>query len=206
MTASEDRLHTTSRRSAIDALAVYRQLQVLRDRVFSRAIRSSFAAFGERTVVQPPLHVYGWRRIRVGSDVFIGAHCWVVALDVLATDHPTIDIGPGTQIAGSCVISAARRVSLGRSVLIGRNVHIADHKHAYSDVTRPVLEQGIDGVADVEVGDGAWLGNNTVVTPGVRIGRGTVIGANSVVTTSVPDFSVAVGAPARVVRAIHGEP
>jgi acetyltransferase-like isoleucine patch superfamily enzyme len=54
----------------------------------------------------------------------------------------------------------------------------------------------------VSIGDGSWLGHGTVVLPGAQIGRHVVIGANSVVTGSIPDYSVAVGAPARVVRTI----
>ena len=72
--------------------------------------------------------------------------------------------------------------------------------HAYDDPKRPVLAQGITRVLPVEIGDGAWLGENVVVGPGVRIGRGAVIGANSVVLEDIPDHAVAVGAPARVVR------
>jgi acetyltransferase-like isoleucine patch superfamily enzyme len=81
-------------------------------------------------------------------------------------------------------------------------VYVADHRHAFADRTRPVLAQGITRVGPVEVGDGAWLGENVVVGPGVRIGRGAVVGANSVVLQDVPDFWVAVGVPARRVREI----
>jgi len=78
--------------------------------------------------------------------------------------------------------------------------------HAFEDGSRAVLDQGITRVAPVEIADGAWLGENVVVGPGVRIGRGAVIGANAVVLEDVPDFAVAVGAPARVVRRFAGEP
>jgi acetyltransferase-like isoleucine patch superfamily enzyme len=57
----------------------------------------------------------------------------------------------------------------------------------------------------VEIGDGALLGQNVVVCPGVRIGRGAVVGANSVVRDDIPDRAIAVGAPARVVRLLDGE-
>jgi acetyltransferase-like isoleucine patch superfamily enzyme len=52
------------------------------------------------------------------------------------------------------------------------------------------------------LGDNVWLGANVVVTSGVRIGRRSVIGANSVVTQDVPEFSIAAGAPATVLRTI----
>jgi acetyltransferase-like isoleucine patch superfamily enzyme len=50
----------------------------------------------------------------------------------------------------------------------------------------------------VKIKDGAWLGTNVTVMPGVTIGRNAVIGANSVVNGDVPDFATAVGAPARI--------
>jgi acetyltransferase-like isoleucine patch superfamily enzyme len=64
------------------------------------------------------------------------------------------------------------------------------------------MHQGVDKIQPVLIKRGAWLGQNVVVCPGVTIGRGSVIGANSVVVKDIPDFSVAVGAPARVVKSI----
>ena len=50
------------------------------------------------------------------------------------------------------------------------------------------------------IGAGSWLGHGTIVLPGARIGEHVVIGAGSVVTGEIPDRSVAVGNPARVIR------
>ena len=87
-------------------------------------------------------------------------------------------------------------------MLIAKNVYIADHRHAFGDPDRAILDQGIEGVAGVEVCDGAWIGQGVVVGPGVRIGRGAVVGANAVVLDDVPDRAVAAGVPARVIRHI----
>jgi acetyltransferase-like isoleucine patch superfamily enzyme len=103
------------------------------------------------------------------------------------------------------VLSAAVSVRLGRAVLLARNVYVADHGHAFEDTALPVLAQGFTEARPVEIGDGAWLGENVVVCPGVRIGRGAVVGANAVVLDDVPDYCVAVGAPARVVRQFAGD-
>ena len=140
----------------------------------------------------------------MGDDVFVGAGSWLQVLDDIrrARRESRVEIGSGTSIAGSCVLSAVSRIRLGRSVLLARNVYIADHMHAYEDVGVPVLDQGITRVAPVEIGDGAWLGQNVVIMPGVRVGRGAVVGANSVVRDDVPDFAVAAGVPARVIREI----
>ena len=84
--------------------------------------------------------------------------------------------------------------------LIARNVYIADHMHAFGDLNLPVMNQGIDRIGAIEIGDGAWLGENVVVGPGVRIGRGAVIGANAVVLENVADRTVVAGVPAKVIR------
>ena len=150
------------------------------------------------------MRLSGEARISVGDGVFVGAGSWLQVMGDSSRKESgiAIEIGSGTSIAGTCVLSAISRITLGRSVLLARNVYIADHMHAYEDLGVPVLDQGLTRVAPVEIGDGAWLGQNVVITPGVRVGRGAVVGANSVVRDDVPDFAVAVGAPARVVRTL----
>ena len=180
-------------------LTLYRLGRRSRAKAFSLLARGGFADFGDRSVVEPPVRLTGESRIAIGSDVYVGSDSWLQALGP-ADDLPAIVIGDGTSIAGHCVLSARTSIRLGSRVLLARNVYIADHQHAFDDPRRAVLDQGIDRVGAVEIGDGAWLGENVVVGPGVRIGRGAVIGANAVVLEDVPDHSVAVGAPARVVR------
>jgi lipopolysaccharide O-acetyltransferase len=184
--------------------AGYRGATRIRDKLFSLAIRGSFASFGSHTVIQLPVRMSGESRIAIGDNVFIGAGSWLQVLE--ACEEPVaIEVGTGTSISGSCVLSAASHVRLGKGVLLARNVYIADHMHAYEDPDAPVLAQGLAKIEPVEIGDGAWLGQNAVIAPGVRIGRGAVIGANSVVRESVPDYSVAAGAPARVIRTFADE-
>jgi acetyltransferase-like isoleucine patch superfamily enzyme len=182
-------------------LSSYRALCRVRDKGFSVLASRAFAAYGPHSVIQLPVRLSGESRIAVGADVFIGGGSWLQVLQGEG-DTPVISIGDGTSIAGTCVLSAVQRITLGRRVLMARNVYIADHMHAFEQVGHAVLDQGIDRVGRVEIGDGAWLGQNVVVGPGVRIGRGAVIGANSVVLDDVPDHSVAVGAPARTIRSL----
>jgi lipopolysaccharide O-acetyltransferase len=170
-----------------------------RARLFSSACAGAFEEFGPRSALQPPVRLDGERWISIGADVFVGSGSY---LQVLYGDdhHGRLEIGDGTSMTGNCTLSAAGSIKLGRRVLLARNVYIADHRHAFEDPTRAILDQGIEQVEPVEIGDGAWLGQNVVVGPGVRVGRGAVVGANSVVLSDVPDHAVAVGAPARVVR------
>ncbi len=168
-------------------------------RAFSLLAAGGFAEFGQGSVLEPPIRLENQGRIAIGRDVFVGRGS-VLQTHPEGGDGVAIELGDGVSIAGSCVISAVSHIRLGRSVLLARNVYIADHGHAFEDLTRPVLDQGVTDVRPVDIGDGAWLGQNVVVCPGVTIGRGAVIGANAVVREDVPEYSVAVGVPARVVR------
>lgn len=196
---------TIGRRIGDGYLGVYRLAARARGKTFSLLARGAFASFGARTVIQPPVRLSGERRIAVGSDVFVGAGSWLQVLGG-GTGDVALTIGDGTSIAGNCVLSAASSIRVGSKVLVARGVYVSDHIHAYEDPSRAVLEQGIDRVAPVEICDGAWLGENVVVGPGVRIGRGAVIGGNAVVLDDVPDHALAVGVPARVVRRFAEQP
>ncbi len=186
------------------SIATYRFLRSAYAKAFSVCIGGSFATFGRGTVIEPPLRLVGEGRIALGNDVYVGANSWLQTLP--PGDGVAIEIGDGTSIAGNCVISAAERVQLGRRVLVARGVYVSDHIHAYADTARAVLDQGIAKVEPVHIGDGAWLGENVVVGPGVTIGRGAVVGGNAVVVDDVPEFSLAVGVPARVVARFGAAP
>ena len=181
-------------------LALYRAAGRARAKAFSLLARRAFARFGARSVIEPPVRLEGERRIAVGAGVFVGAGSWLQALE-----GGRIDLGDGTSIAGGCVISSFRSIRLGRKVLFARNVYVSDHSHRFDHPYQAVLDQGVNRLAPVDIDDGAWLGQNVVVGPGVRIGRGAVVGANAVVLDDVPDRAVAVGAPARVVRLLDRE-
>jgi acetyltransferase-like isoleucine patch superfamily enzyme len=180
-------------------VGVYRFQGRAHGKIFSLLSSGAFASFGTKSVLQPPIRLQGERRIAVGTGVFVGAGSWLQVLEGSGRDV-ALEIGDDTSIAGGCVLSAAASVRLGRKVLIARNAYVADHIHSYDDPSRAVLDQGVTRIESVEIGDGAWLGENVVVGPGVKIGRGAVIGANAVVLDDVPDHALAVGVPAQVVR------
>ena len=75
----------------------------------------------------------------------------------------------------------------------------SDANHGYEDTELPIGRQFAPS-RPVSIGDGSWLGHGSVVLPGATIGRHVVVGAGSVVTGDLPDFCVAVGNPARVIR------
>jgi acetyltransferase-like isoleucine patch superfamily enzyme len=184
------------------SLRSYRLFTSAQAKLFSLLVAGGFAQYGKRTVIAPPLRIWGEARIALGSNVHVGSGSWLQALADGDNRAVAIFVGSGTSIAGNCVISAMRSVVIEAHVLLARNVYISDHMHRYDLLGVPILSQGIHGIRPVVIKEGAWLGQNVVVCPGVTIGRGAVIGANSLVNADVPDFCVAAGTPARIVKQI----
>lgn len=104
-----------------------------------------------------------------------------------------INIGKNVFIGNDFAASAFGGIDIEDDVMIGLRCSIATVNHQYEDLT---LVRG----EGVRIERGAWLGANVTVVPGVTIGRGAVIGAGSVVTKDVPEYAVAVGNPARVIK------
>ena len=182
-------------------VSVYSALTRLRAKLFTLLCRADFQRIGPHSTLQTPIRLRGTRQIEIGQRVFVGSGSWLEVLEAQRPGSgPAIRIGDGTSISGFCTITAAQEVVIERDVLIARYVYISDHSHAYTATDKPIKAQGITKVAPVRIREGAWLGQNVVVCPGATIGRNAVIGANSVVRGDIPDYCVAVGAPARVVR------
>lgn len=185
---------------------LHQGLTRVRDKMLSLMVRGGFAAFGAHSVLAHPVRLGGVERIRVGSGVYIGAASWLQVVEPPPDAGPqpdvVIDIGDDVRMSGMCVISGAMGIRIEAGALLARNVYVADHGHAFTADDVAIHEQGISAIEPVRIGAGAWLGQNVVLLPGADIGRGSIVGANSVVRGVVPDRSVAVGAPARVVRSL----
>lgn len=99
-------------------------------------------------------------------------------------------------------------VTIGNNVMCGPNVTFATPLHPLLPTQRNARKQSDGKIADIEygaaitVGDNCWLASNVTVCPGVKIGKNCVIGAGSVVTKDIPDNSLALGVPAKVIRQI----
>jgi acetyltransferase-like isoleucine patch superfamily enzyme len=108
-----------------------------------------------------------------------------------------IYIGNNVRIGiGSVLIGPVR---VGHHVRLAQNVVITALNHNYSDVSKPISEQGVN-TKEVVIGDETWIGANSVILPGVNIGKHCVIAAGSVVTKPIPDYCVVAGNPARIIK------
>lgn len=112
-----------------------------------------------------------------------------------------VKILEGSEIGERCRISIANSLEIGKKVLLSPNVYITDCDHEYRNVDIPVIDQGIvQKNQKVSIGNGSYIGINSVIVGNVTIGKHCVVGANSVVTKDVPDYCVVVGSPARIIK------
>jgi GT2 family glycosyltransferase/acetyltransferase-like isoleucine patch superfamily enzyme len=153
--------------------------------------------------VSEPSYVAGKRHMQLGRGVVVGPYSRIECVAEYYSHHytPQLTIGEGTTIEWFAHIGCAGKVTIGRDCIIAGRVTIMDHEHGY-DATRPLHGQGLR-VGEVEVGDSCFIGENVTILPGAHIGDHSVIGAGAVVKGFIPAYSVAVGAPARVVRSVR---
>jgi acetyltransferase-like isoleucine patch superfamily enzyme len=100
----------------------------------------------------------------------------------------------------NAVIAVRNRIVIEDYVLFGPRVTVLDNTHNYEDVDTPIMFQDITRDGAVHLETECWIGTNAIIMPNVTIGRHAIVGANAVVTKSIPPFSVAVGAPAEIIK------
>lgn len=123
-------------------------------------------------------------------------------------NEPQIIFGNNCLIRRGSHITALNSIIIGDNLLTGTNVLITDNSHGKTDFESlriPIRGKRIVSKGGVIIGNNVWLGNNVCVMPGVTIGNCVIIGANSVVTHDIPDYSVAVGIPAKVIKQYSSE-
>lgn len=164
-----------------------------------------FGAFGEGSIICFPVtSLMNERHIEIGENTMIGPHVALsagMAPGQECLSQPVVRIGDRCLIGRGSGIVGHFSIDIGDDVWTGHHVYITDQNHGYDNVDIPISQQSMPE-KPVRIGSGSWLGHGTVVLPGADIGEHVVIGANSVVAGRIPSFSVAVGAPARVVKSM----
>lgn len=111
-------------------------------------------------------------------------------------------IGDRTRIGLGCVLIGP--VTVGNDVMFAQNIVVSGLNHGYQDINTPPSLQPVE-TKPISIGDDVWIGANAVITAGVTIGKHAVVAAGSVVTKNVPDFAIAAGNPARILKQYNPE-
>ena len=173
--------------------------KVLVQRLHALYYKCHMGKFGWHSVIISPLKINGPKNIIVGDNVTIEYKTWIASIPHTGMGCSSLVIEDGCRIGHFNHIYATHSVILHKNVLTADKVYISDNYHGYEDIDIPVHQQPIVQNGEVEIGEGSWLGENVCVL-GVKIGKHCVIGANSVVTKDIPDYCVAVGSPAKIIK------
>ena len=134
----------------------------------------------------------------LGNDVMISRNC------VIQAKTGPLKIGDRTDIGCNVIISSISGISIGNSVLIAGNCYIGGGRYISDRLDIPLMDQGLFSKGTVEISDDVWLGAGAIVLDGVKIGKGCIVGAGAVVTKDLPDYAIATGVPAKIMK-IRGE-
>ena len=136
-------------------------------------------------------------RLELGEHVLLEPGVWLTA-----PAPGRIRIGEGSFLNLGVQVASVELVEIGAHCMFANGCFVTDGNHRFDDPLRPVTWQGFTTKGPTRIGDNVWCGAHVVITSGVTIGERCVIGANSVVTTDLPPYSIAAGAPAKVLRTI----
>lgn len=162
-----------------------------------------FKKIGKNSTIRKALKINNPEYIEIGNNVVINKMTWILSLKV---DNivPEFKIGDNSVIGHYNHITCINKVDIGKDVLTADKVYISDNYHGYEDISVPISMQKVKSKGAVIIGDGTWIGENVAIIS-CRIGKHCIIGANSTVNKDIPDYSIAVGSPAKVVKKFNHE-
>ncbi|MBQ2884103.1 MAG: acetyltransferase [Alphaproteobacteria bacterium] len=169
---------------------------LLKSKIIDRKIR----------LLRFPNIIRGRMYIDFGEGLTTGINCRFDCFPGKKTSSKKLVFGNNVQLNDYVHIVAMNSVKIGDNVLMASHIFISDNSHGSykgdDNDTNPNIPpiQREYTTAPVSIGDNTWIGEGVVIMPGVNIGKGCVIGAHSIVNKSIPDYSVAVGSPAKVVK------
>jgi acetyltransferase-like isoleucine patch superfamily enzyme len=164
-------------------------------------LKLQFKKVGFGTKIYKQILITNKKRISLGERVLIMPNGRIELITNYAGEsfYPNLEIGNYSQIHQNCHITCASSIQIGNNVTIVSNVTITDIIHPYEDIHLPINQSKIK-TFPVSIGNQSYIYNNSVILPGTRIGKHCIIGANSIVKGEIPDYSVAVGNPAKVIK------
>lgn len=153
-----------------------------------------------------PIVIRGRKYIDFGMSLTTGVGCRFDCFPGIDSAAKKLVFGKNVQINDYVHIVAMEKVTIGDDVLMASHVFISDNSHGSykgdeldSDPRVPPIQREYR-TSPVTIGKSSWIGEGVIIMPGVSIGEGCVIGAHSIVNRDIPNYTVAVGTPIRLIK------
>jgi len=174
-------------------LIIYKALWVLRGLIY----KPFLGGFSYPSYIGKPTFISRYRKIFIGKKVRIlpGARIEVFDDQSSIYFNDNISIGQNFHI----VSGGAQKLTIGQDTTISANVFITNIEHEYREINKHVLEQPLIG-NNTTINSNCFIGYGAVIQAGTTLGKQCIVGANAVVRGTFPDYSVIVGAPAKIVK------
>lgn len=161
--------------------------------------------FSQARLIRLPFDIRNQKSISIGKGFTTGFGCRLEAYPQKELSEPILIFGEHVEINDYVHIAAGERIIIGNHVLIASKVFISDLNHGNYKGDNPDSPLSAPNsrklsTNPINIRDNVWIGEGVCVMSGVTIGYGSIIGALSVVTKDIPDYSIAVGSPAKVVK------
>ncbi len=162
------------------------------------------------TLIRHPIYLRGVKRISFGKGFTTGYNCRIETFGKKDDREKKIIFGENCHLGDYVHIAALEKVVIGENCLMASRIFISDLDHGYysGDVQSPPYSDPNNREltsSPVVIGDNVWIGEGVCILKGVTVGSGSIIGSNAVVTKDIPENSIAVGIPARVVKEFSDE-
>ncbi|MGF1570748.1 MAG: acyltransferase [Nodosilinea sp.] len=180
------------------------------------AYSSIFKHFGQGITVEFSVRFIRPKLMDIGDFCSISSYsfinCWEDGSEFILEDAVRLDqgfhlraiggkvrIGQSSYLGPYVCMAGPGNITIGKNCLIASHTSLYANSHVFSAVDIPINQQGLT-IKGITIEDDCWVGTGVRIVDGITIGKGSIIGAGSVVTKSIPPHSVAVGAPAKVIR------
>lgn len=173
---------------------------VLRSKLISSNIR----------IIRFPIDIRGYKYIDFGKGFTTGRNCRMDVFDSMARGKSLV-FGKNVQLNDNVHIVCEDSISIGDNVMMASHIFISDCSHGSykgdENDSSPLIPPAKRPLPSnpIKIGNNVWIGEGVIIMPGVVIGDGCVIGAHSLVSRDVPEYSIAVGSPIRVVKKYNFE-
>ncbi len=135
----------------------------------------------------------------VGNNFSLGRNSIIECTGVIRELGEELIIGDNVGIAANAFIAMRGKVEIGNNTIFGPNVSIHAENHNFSEIDKPIKLQGATRKG-VKIGEDCWIGSKAVILDGVTIGSHSIIAAGAVVTKDIPEYCIAGGVPAKVIK------